>query len=442
MRVTIFGSGYVGLVTAACLADAGNQLLCVDIDEERVRELNEGRIPIFEPGLEALVVSNLRAGRLEFTTEAARGVRHGLIQLIAVGTPPQEDGSADVTHVLSVARTIGDYLMDHAVVVNKSTVPVGTGDLVHAEIQASLARRQVQVDFDVASNPEFLKEGSAVADFMRPDRIVVGTGVARALDLLRKLYEPFTHNRERVIAMDVRSAELTKYAANAMLATRISFMNELAGLAEQVSADVEMVRIGMGSDPRIGNGFLYAGTGFGGSCFPKDLRALIGTFHAVGCKPAILEAVQEVNLLQKSVLVRKIRQHFGEDLRGRTFGLWGLAYKPNTDDMREAPSLIIAEGLLESGARIRAYDPVAGAKAQWRLADRSGFELAPDAEAALTGADALVIATEWRQFRSPDFELMKRVMKTAIVFDGRNLYDPRAMRGMGFDYHAIGRAVA
>ncbi|MEO6078163.1 MAG: UDP-glucose/GDP-mannose dehydrogenase family protein [Steroidobacteraceae bacterium] len=439
MRVTVFGCGYVGLVTGACLADAGNHVICVDVDQARVTQLNVGDISIHEPGLDALVASNMRAARLEFTADVALGVAHGLIQVIAVGTPPLEDGSADIWHVLRVARSIGKHLDHYAVVITKSTVPVGTGDRVRDQINEELSRRNLKVEFDVVSNPEFLKEGSAVADFMRPDRIVIGTDSARAREVLQMLYEPFTRNRERVVAMDMRSAELTKYAANAMLATRISLMNELAGLAEQVGADIEMVRLGIGADPRIGSSFIYAGIGYGGSCFPKDIRALIRLLEVHGRPACILAAVDEVNRRQKTVLSRNIRRHYGDDLAGKTFALWGLAFKPNTSDMREAPSLVLIKELLRAGATVRAFDPVAGDEAIRVLGNPARFELSPDAEEALVGADALVIATEWRMFRSPDFERMKRALKAPIVFDGRNLYNPEVMQGLGFVYYGIGR---
>ncbi|MGH8289015.1 MAG: UDP-glucose dehydrogenase family protein [Steroidobacteraceae bacterium] len=439
MRVTIFGSGYVGLVTGACLADAGNHVVCVDVDADKIERLKRGEVPLHEPGLEALIRLNAEAGRIEFTTDAAQGVEHGLFQLIAVGTPPDEDGSADLRYVLAAARSIATHMSRYCVVVTKSTVPVGTADKVRREINATLKERGAQVEFDVVSNPEFLKEGAAVQDFMKPDRVVVGTDNPRTTELMRALYEPFTRNHDRLIVMDIRSAELTKYAANAMLATKISFMNELANLAERLGADIEKVRVGIGSDPRIGYSFIYPGTGYGGSCFPKDVRALIRSAHEVAHEPKILAAVESVNARQKEVLVEKMRQHFGEGLKGRTIALWGLAFKPNTDDMREAPSRTIIERLLEAGARVRAYDPVAAAEARRIYAGCADFELARNAYEAAEGADALAIVTEWQEFRSPDFERLKQVLKTPLIFDGRNLYDPAVVGRFGLTYHAIGR---
>jgi UDPglucose 6-dehydrogenase len=440
MRVTIFGSGYVGLVTGACLADAGNHVVCVDVDAAKIERLKRGEIPIHEPGLEALIRRNAEAGRVEFTTDAVRGVEHGLFQLIAVGTPPDEDGSADLRYVLAAARTIAGHMSRYCVVVTKSTVPVGTADKVRREIATSLKARGAAVEFDVVSNPEFLKEGAAVQDFMKPDRVVVGTDNPRTTELMRALYEPFTRNHDRLIVMDIRSAELTKYAANAMLATKISFMNELANLAERVGADIEKVRVGIGSDPRIGYSFIYPGTGYGGSCFPKDVRALIRSAREVDHEPQILAAVESVNSRQKEVLVEKMRQHFGERLQGCTIALWGLAFKPNTDDMREAPARTVIERLLQAGARVRAYDPVAAAEAQRIYAGDQRFELARNAYEAAEGADALAIVTEWQEFRSPDFERLKQLLKTPLIFDGRNLYDPAMVGRFGLTYHAIGRA--
>jgi UDPglucose 6-dehydrogenase len=439
MRVTIFGSGYVGLVTGACLADAGNHVVCVDVDAGKIDRLKGGEIPIHEPGLEAMIRHNAEAGRIEFTTDAARGVEHGLFQLIAVGTPPDEDGSADLRYVLAAARSIATHMSRYCVVVTKSTVPVGTADKVRREIETTLKNRGGEVEFDVVSNPEFLKEGAAVQDFMKPDRVVVGTDNPRTTELMRALYEPFTRNHDRLIVMDIRSAELTKYAANAMLATKISFMNELANLAERLGADIEKVRVGIGSDPRIGYSFIYPGTGYGGSCFPKDVRALIRSAHEVQHEPQILGAVEAVNARQKEVLVEKMRQHFGPGLKGRTIALWGLAFKPNTDDMREAPSRTIIERLHEAGARVRAYDPVAAGEAQRIYGDRSDFELARNAYEAVEGADALAIVTEWQEFRSPDFERLRQLLKTPLIFDGRNLYDPAMVERFGLTYHAIGR---
>jgi UDPglucose 6-dehydrogenase len=440
MQVTIFGSGYVGLVTGACLADAGNHVVCVDVDAGKIERLNRGEIPIHEPGLGALIRRNAEAGRIEFTTEAARGVQHGLFQLIAVGTPPDEDGSADLRYVLAAARTIAGHMSRYCVVVTKSTVPVGTADRVRQEIVTSLRVRGAAVEFDVVSNPEFLKEGAAVQDFTKPDRVVVGTDNPRTTELMRALYEPFTRNHDRLIVMDIRSAELTKYAANAMLATKISFMNELAGLAERVGADIEKVRVGIGSDPRIGYSFIYPGTGYGGSCFPKDVRALIRSAREVDHEPQILAAVESVNARQKEVLVEKMRRHFGERLRGCTIALWGLAFKPNTDDMREAPSRTIIDRLLQAGARVRAYDPVAAAEAERIYAGERDFELARNAYEAVEGADALAIVTEWQEFRSPDFERLKQLLKAPLIFDGRNLYDPAMVGRFGLTYYAIGRS--
>jgi UDPglucose 6-dehydrogenase len=437
MRVTIFGSGYVGLVTGACLADAGNHVVCVDVDAGKIERLNRGEVPIHEPGLDALIKHNAQAGRLEFTTDAVRGVEHGLFQLIAVGTPPDEDGSADLRYVLAAAQTVATHMSRYCVVVTKSTVPVGTADKVRQRIEATLAGRGVQHEFDVVSNPEFLKEGAAIQDFMKPDRIVIGTDNPRTTELMRALYEPFTRNRDRLIVMDIRSSELTKYAANAMLATRISFMNELANLAERLGADIEKVRAGIGSDPRIGYSFIYPGTGYGGSCFPKDVQALIRSAHEVGHEPAILTAVEEVNARQKEVLVHKLTRHFAAELKGRTFALWGLAFKPNTDDMREAPARTIIDALLAAGAQVRAYDPIADSEARRIYGDR--LHLAKSAYEAADGADALVIVTEWQEFRAPDFERLRQILKTPVIFDGRNLYDPATVARAGFTYHTIGR---
>jgi UDPglucose 6-dehydrogenase len=439
MRVTIFGSGYVGLVTGACLADAGNHVVCVDVDASKIERLKGGEVPIHEPGLEALIKRNAEAGRLEFTTDARRAVEHGLFQLIAVGTPPGEDGSADLRHVLAVARTIGTHLSRYAIVITKSTVPVGTADKVHAELDRTLAARGASIEFDVVSNPEFLKEGAAVGDFMKPDRVVIGTDNPRTTELMRALYEPFIRNHDRLIVMDIRSSELTKYAANAMLATKISFMNELANVAERVGADIEKVRIGIGSDPRIGYSFIYPGTGYGGSCFPKDVQALIRSAHEAGHDTKILNAVEEVNNTQKEVLFRKMQRHFGDGLKGRTFALWGLAFKPQTDDMREAPARTLIDLLLKAGAGVHAYDPVAGPEAQRIYADVAGFTLAKNAYDAAQGADALAIVTEWQEFRSPDFERLRELLKAPVIFDGRNLYDPAMLARFGLTYYAVGR---
>jgi UDPglucose 6-dehydrogenase len=438
MRITIFGSGYVGLVTGACLADAGNQVLCVDVDRRKIEMLRAGEIPIHEPGLDAIVKRNFEAGRLRFTTEADGAVEHGQFQLIAVGTPPDEDGSADLRSVLAVARTIGEHMTEYKVVITKSTVPVGTADKVRDAIAASLKARGAALEFDTVSNPEFLKEGAAIEDFMKPDRVIVGTSSPRAAELLRALYEPFTHNHDRMIVMDVRSAELTKYAANAMLATKISFMNELANLAERCGADVEAVRIGIGSDPRIGHAFIYPGVGYGGSCFPKDVKALRRSAVEVGYEERILSAVEAVNDRQKTVLFSKIKAHFGE-LKGKTIALWGLAFKPNTDDMREAASRVLMEALWKAGAKVRAYDPVAMAECARIYGARDDLTLCKSSPDALVGADALAIVTEWREFRSPDFHHIKSALKAPVIFDGRNLYDPAHMARAGFSYYAIGR---
>jgi UDPglucose 6-dehydrogenase len=439
MQITIFGSGYVGLVTGACLADAGNDVVCVDIDAARIARLNAGEVPIHEPGLDELVARNREKGRLTFTTEAKAGVAHGLFQIIAVGTPPDEDGSADLRHVLAVARTIGEHLDEYKVVMTKSTVPVGTSDKVKATVAAALIARGAQVDFDVVSNPEFLKEGAAIADFMKPDRVIVGTDNPRTAELLKVLYDPFTRNRQRMIVMDLRSAELTKYAANAMLATKISFMNELANLAERLGADIEMIRNGIGSDPRIGYSFIYPGAGYGGSCFPKDVKALSRSARDVQHAPSILDAVESVNERQKHVLFGKISRFFGGKLAGRTIAVWGLAFKPNTDDMREAPSRVLMESLWAAGAKVRAYDPVAMGEAKRIYGERPDLALVANAAEALEGADALAICTEWQEFRSPDFGRFKNVLKQPVVFDGRNLYEPSLMARQGIRYFAIGR---
>jgi len=439
MKVTIFGSGYVGLVTGACLAVAGNNVLGVYVAADKVERLNQGEIPIHEPGLDAMIRRNKDAGRIEFTTDAARAVEHGLFQLIAVGTPPDEDGSADLRHVLTVARTIGEKMSRYTIVITKSTVPVGTADKVRDEVERALAGRGAKIDFDVVSNPEFLKEGAAIADFMKPDRVVIGTDNPRTTELMRALYEPFTRNHDRLVVMDIRSSELTKYAANAMLATKISFMNELANIAERVGADIERVRVGIGSDPRIGYSFIYPGTGYGGSCFPKDVKALVRSATDVGHEPQILQAVEAVNENQKGILVRKLRAHFKGALKGRSVALWGLAFKPNTDDMREAPSRVIIDALLAEGASVKAYDPVAMPEAQRIYADRKGVALCRDAYAAADGADALLIVTEWQEFRSPDFDRLKASLKQPVIFDGRNLYDPALLARLGFEYFGVGR---
>lgn len=439
MRLTIFGSGYVGLVTGACFAEAGNNVLCVDVDPEKVERLKRGESPIYEPGLEEMLKRNLAAGRIEFTTDAAEGVKHGLFQFIAVGTPPDEDGSADLRYVLAVAEAIGKSMSEYRVVVTKSTVPVGTADKVKAKVEQTLQQRGVQVEFDVVSNPEFLKEGAAISDFMKPDRIVVGVDNPRTAELLKALYDPFTRNRDRMIVMDVRSSELTKYAANAMLATKISFMNELANLAERMGADIEKVRVGIGSDPRIGYHFIYPGCGYGGSCFPKDVQALARSANEHSFEAELLNAVEAVNKRQKSVLAEKISRYFRGDLAGKTVAVWGLAFKPNTDDMREAPSRALLESLWAAGAKVRAYDPVAHHEAQRIFGERPDLVLASSALDALKGADALAIVTEWQEFRSPDFDALKAELRHPVIFDGRNLYDPAFVKQYGLAYYGIGR---
>ena len=439
MKVTVIGTGYVGLVSGACLADMGNDVCCLDLDAHKIETLNAGGITIFEPGLEPIVARNREAGRLSFTTDVAASVAHGELQLIAVGTPPDEDGAADLQHVVAAARSIGRHMDGYRVIVDKSTVPVGTADAVRAAVAEELAQRGKTVEFAVVSNPEFLKEGAAVEDFMRPDRIIVGSDDERATAILRRLYGPFQRNHERFLAMSVRSAELTKYAANAMLATRISFMNDLANLAERLGADIEEVRRGIGSDPRIGFGFLYPGAGYGGSCFPKDVKALQRTAQEAGSPLRLLAAVEQVNEAQKHMLGRKIAARFGASLAGRCFALWGLAFKPNTDDMREAPSLTLIADLLAAGASVRAYDPVAGAAAARLFAGNGRVVITDSAHDALEGAEALAIVTEWQEFRSPDFDAIKRALKTAAIFDGRNLYEPAAMQALGIEYFGVGR---
>ncbi|RTL50427.1 MAG: UDP-glucose/GDP-mannose dehydrogenase family protein [Rhodocyclaceae bacterium] len=439
MKITVVGTGYVGLVSGTCLADVGNDVLCLDVDANKIRILQEGGIPIYEPGLEAMVKKNVAAGRLRFTTNVEEAVAHGAIQFIAVGTPPDEDGSADLQYVVAAARNIGKHMTDYKVVVDKSTVPVGTADKVRAAIADELSKRGAATPFSVVSNPEFLKEGAAVEDFMKPDRIVVGAEDPQAIELMRQLYAPFQRNHERLIMMDVRSAELTKYAANAMLATRISFMNELANLAEKLGADIENVRQGIGSDPRIGYHFLYPGCGYGGSCFPKDVQALERTAREAGQTLQILRAVEAANDVQKTVLTQKIVKRFGEDLSGMTFALWGLAFKPNTDDMREAPSRVLIADLLARGAKVRAYDPVATHEAQRIFGDEPSVAYAANPMDALTGTDALAIVTEWKEFRAPDFDAIKAKLKAPVIFDGRNLYDPQHPRKAGLEYFPIGR---
>jgi UDPglucose 6-dehydrogenase len=439
MNLTIFGSGYVGLVTGACMAEMGNHVVCVDIDEDKIKRLNNGDVPIYEPGLEDYILRNRDAGRLEFTTDVARGVNHGLFQFVAVGTPPDEDGSADLKHVLAVASSIGQHMDEYRIIVDKSTVPVGTADKVGAAIEHELAKRDVTHEFDVVSNPEFLKEGAAIGDFMKPDRIVVGTDNPRTTELLRALYEPFNRNHDRMITMDVRSAELTKYAANAMLATKISFMNELANIAEQVGADIEHIRVGMGSDPRIGYHFIYPGAGYGGSCFPKDVRALATSAAADGYTASLMEAVEEVNNRQKNRLFEKISTHYDGDLKGKTVAIWGLSFKPKTDDMREASSRVLMESLWAAGATVRAYDPEAMDETRRLYPDEAGLTLCESAQDALNGADTLAIVTEWQEFRSPDFGAVKQTLTDPVIFDGRNLYDPESLADQGITYYGIGR---
>jgi UDPglucose 6-dehydrogenase len=442
MKITVIGTGYVGLVSGACLAEVGNEVLCLDVDAEKIKILEDGGIPIFELGLLEMVRRNVEAGRLKFTTDIEQAAHFGTIQFIAVGTPPDEDGSADLQYVVSAARNIGKYMTEYKVVVDKSTVPVGTADKVKVAIAEELALRKVQIPYSVVSNPEFLKEGAAVEDFMRPDRIVVGVDDEKAIQLMRDLYAPFQRNHERLVMMDVRSAELTKYAANAMLATRISFMNELANLAEILGADIESVRKGIGSDPRIGYDFLYPGCGYGGSCFPKDVKALINTAKNNGYDLKVLNAVEEANDIQKHILTQKIKIYFGENLSGKHFALWGLAFKPNTDDMREAASRELIQDLLAAGATVTAYDPVAIHEAQRIFKGETRVHFSDTPMAALDGADALAIVTEWKEFRSPDFSVVKQKLKANIIFDGRNIYDPVVVQNAGIEYRAIGRIVA
>lgn len=441
MKVTMFGTGYVGLVTGTCFAEMGNDVLCVDIDPDKVAALEAGRIPIYEPGLEQMVHSNHAAGRLRFTTDLAAGVAHGRLQFIAVGTPSRPDGSADLSHVLSVAGSIGEHMSEPRVVVDKSTVPVGTADRVRAEVARTLESRGVDIDFDVVSNPEFLKEGAAVSDFMKPDRIIIGTGRDDSARLLEALYAPFNRNRDRILHMDVRSAELTKYAANVMLATRISLMNEFANLAERLGADIEDVRRGIGSDPRIGFNFIYPGAGYGGSCFPKDVKALIHTAQESGYDAEVMRGVESVNERQKGVLFDKIVHHFDDALEGRAFALWGLAFKPNTDDIREAPSRTLMDSLFARGVKVRAYDPAAGHAAARVYGDQPLFTLCDQREDTLRDVDGLIVVTEWNEFRSPDFDALKSQLKQPVVFDGRNVYDPDYLRDLGFHYYGIGRGL-
>jgi UDPglucose 6-dehydrogenase len=442
MKVTVFGTGYVGLVTGACLADVGHDVLCVDIDQKKVDNLNQGIIPIYEPGLDAIVKQAVQQGILNFTTNMDKAVLHGDLQIIAVGTPSGEDGSADLQYVVAVAKTIGQRITGYKVLVNKSTVPIGTAAIVSEALASELAKRGVNVPFDVVSNPEFLKEGAAINDFMKPDRIVVGTDSKTAEELLRELYAPFNRNHDRMIFMDVRSAELTKYAANAMLATKISFINEMANLAELLGADIEKVRNGIGADPRIGYHFIYPGCGYGGSCFPKDVKALINIARGVDYSAGLMEAVDKVNQSQKDKLFSYISRHFGTDLKGKVFALWGLSFKPNTDDMREAPSRILMEALWVAGAKVQAYDPVAMDETQHIYGLRDDLRLVGTKEAALEQADALIICTEWKNFRAPNFDQIKGALRNPVIFDGRNLYEPERMANLGFEYYAVGRGLS
>lgn len=439
MKITVIGTGYVGLVSGTCLAEVGNDVLCLDVDPAKIKILEDGGIPIHEPGLLDMVRRNVAAGRLRFTTDIEQAAHHGTVQFIAVGTPPDEDGSADLQYVVAAARSIGKYMADYKVIVDKSTVPVGTADKVKAAIAEELALRNIVLPYSVVSNPEFLKEGAAIEDFMRPDRIVVGADDDKAVQLMRAIYAPFQRNHERLVMMDVRSAELTKYAANAMLATRISFMNELANLAEILGADIESVRKGIGSDPRIGYDFLYSGCGYGGSCFPKDVKALIKTAKNNSYDLKVLNAVEEANDIQKHILTQKIKAHFGENLSGKHFALWGLAFKPNTDDMREAASRELINDLLLAGATVTAYDPVAIDEAQRIFRNEPRLKFADSLMDALDGADALAIVTEWKEFRSPDFSVVKQKLKANIIFDGRNIYEPSVVANAGIAYRAIGR---
>ncbi len=442
MKVTVYGSGYVGLVTGSLLADVGNEVLCVDIDETKVANLKKGIIPIHEPGLDEVIIRNVEIGRLNFTTDMDQAVAHSEMQFIAVGTPPDEDGSADLKHVLAVAQTIAERMQEGKLVVTKSTVPVGTSDRVGAKIKEVLEKRGADIPYSTISNPEFLKEGAAIEDFRKPDRIVVGTQDPHAIEQMRKLYAPFCRNHDRLIFMDIRSSELTKYAANSMLATKISFMNELSNLADSLGADIESVRIGIGSDPRIGYSFIYPGCGYGGSCFPKDVKALIATAKEVGYNAELLESVEAVNERQKSVLPDKINKHFSNDLAGKTFAIWGLSFKPNTDDMREAPSRVLMEALWAQGASVKAYDPVAMDEAKHLYPDHPNLQLTESAIEAVEGADALVIMTEWNEFRSPSWPALKEALKDPVIFDGRNLYEPSVVSDNGIQYYCIGRPVA
>lgn len=439
MKITVIGSGYVGLVSGACLAELGNDVMCMDVDPLKIAILQDGGVPIYEPGLEAIIKSNVAAGRLRFTTDVAESVAHGLVQMIAVGTPSGEDGSADLQYVIAAARAIGRAMTEYKVVVDKSTVPVGTADKVRLAVRAELEKRNLKTEFSVVSNPEFLKEGAAIDDFNRPDRIVIGADDEQAVKVMREMYAPFQRNHDRLMVMDIKSAELTKYAANAMLATRISFMNELANLAERVGADIEHVRRGIGSDQRIGYHFLYAGCGYGGSCFPKDIRALQRTGNEYGLPLKVLDAVERVNDAQKHVLLNKITRRFGDDLKGKHFALWGLAFKPGTDDMREATSRVVMEGLWAKGATVTAYDPVAMPETKHIYGERADLSFADNSKDALHNADALIIVTEWKAFKSPDFSIIKARLKQPVIFDGRNLFEPENINALGFEYYGIGR---
>ncbi len=439
MKITIFGTGYVGLVTGACLADVGHHVLCMDVDQGKIEKLKNGQIPIYEPGLESIVRHTVEAGRLAFTTDTEEAVAHGVLQFIAVGTPPDEDGSADLQYVTAVAKSIGQYMDDYKVVVDKSTVPVGTGDKVKDAVRSQLDKRGLELEFDVVSNPEFLKEGAAINDFMKPDRIIVGTDSERAMELLHEVYYPFNRSHDRMIFMDVRSAELTKYAANSMLATKISFMNEIANLAERLGADIENVRRGIGSDPRIGYHFIYPGCGYGGSCFPKDVQALARTARDCDYESRLLNAVEAVNKAQKHVLFDKISHYFNGNLEGKVVAIWGLAFKPNTDDMREAPARALMQDLWNAGASVQAFDPEAMEETQRIFGDQPGLTLCGTKEQALKGADVLTICTEWKEFRSPDFAAIAAALREPAVFDGRNLYEPEMLERHGMIYYAIGR---
>lgn len=442
MKITIFGSGYVGLVTGTCLADMGHNVMCVDTDVEKVAMLKRGETPIFEPGLERKLKYNFDGGRLHFTTDAAEGIKHGAVIFIAVGTPPDEDGSADLSAVLAVANTIGEHITRHTIIINKSTVPVGSADLVREKVQAALDARGAaaqDITFDVASNPEFLREGNAIKDFESPDRIVIGVAHEETADIIREVYRPFIRKNDRFIEMDIRSAELTKYAANAMLATKISFMNEIANIAESVGADIENIRVGIGSDSRIGYEFIYPGVGYGGSCFPKDVKALKNIANKAGIDPRIIASVENVNDNQKSLLPRKIMQHFNGDIKGKTFALWGLAFKPNTDDMREAPARVIMEALWAQGARVQTYDPQAMEECKRIYGPRDDLEYKSKALDCLDNADGLIVVTEWKEFRAVDVEDLQQRMTTPVVFDGRNIYDPKAMKRLGIPYYSVGR---